>query len=761
MIVRKTRLQAASILAVVMMASAGLGHAQSAMTVSQITSAANNGTDKSMQLLQTVFGSIASNPLNGGSSSSGSGGMIAQALGPLNASILVIGAIWACYLFLAALIATGAEGEFMGAKRSSIWFTIRNGFGISMMVPITGGYSGAQLIMMWATMMGVGIANLTVGTATSVLASGGSMVASPAAPQVMSLAKSLFEANLCAQAANQALKDVQTQTLVAPSASENFSPGTAMGKIVLMNQNGLSCGGAQVDAAQSTGSTGNAVAADNVMATMAPDTSQITSSLTSAQESALTAMQTTLSTAATAYVAAVTGGSQPSDPQTTINQAAQAYQQSIQSAITSAGNSVSSMSTTLQSNLAQSGWIMLGAWYQSFAIANSAMANSAKATATAIPPTDLNSLPYPDLYNNVMASYNQQLAQDASTSVPAVGSVTSSTGVAAGSGTSSLSNFFSVSTDPQHLLAAIFPGQNLVNEVTSLMSTAGTGGAVNPLIGMKNVGDYILDAGWGTLGLYVTDEAIDGAMSSGAGSVAKQVGNVLSGGTFGSVQAALQKVIGALSPLIIMLLVSLFFFGAMLSVYLPMLPFIIWFGGIISWFAIVCEAIVAAPLWAFTHLDGEGEGMGQRTNHGYVFLLNLMLRPAFMVIGFLLAGAGVVGFGTLLNSMFSIAMANAQFASVTGLVSIIAYIVLYVGLCQTLCQGIFGLITHIPNSVFTWVGTAMHAQLGDATHDKNHTFVGGVMQKGGQGLTQGFGPKKKPAPTGGSGISPDEPGSTY
>jgi conjugal transfer/type IV secretion protein DotA/TraY len=760
MIMRKIRLLVTPILTTL----ASAAHAQSAMTMSQITSAANTGTDQSMQLLQTVFGSIASNPLSGGSGSSsgssGSGGVIAQILGPLNGSILVIGGIWAIYLFVAAMIATGQEGEFMGAKRSSIWFTIRNALGISLMVPVTSGYSGAQVIMMWATMMGVGIANLTVSTATSVLASGGSMVASPAAPQVTSLAKSLFEANLCAQAANQGLKDVQTQTLVAPSTSENFASSTATGKVVLMNQNGLSCGGAQIDSAQSTSSS-TATAASGVMATMQPDTSQITSALTSAQESALTAMQTTLSTSATAYVAAVEAGSQPSDPQATINVAAQTYQQSIQTAISSAGNSVSSMSTTLQSSLSQSGWIMLGAWYQSFAIANSAMANSAMATATAIPPTDLNNLPYPDIYNNVMAAYNQQLAQDASTSVAAVGSSTSSPGVAAGSGTSSLSNLFSVSTDPQHILAAIFPGQNLVNQVTSLMSTAGTGGAVNPLIGMKNIGDYILDAGWGMLGLYVADEAMDGATSSGVGLVAKEVGNVLSGGASGSVQGALQKVISALSPLIIMLLVSLFFFGAMLSVYLPMLPFIIWFGGIISWFATVCEGIVAAPLWAFVHLDGEGEGMGPRTNHGYVFLLNLMLRPAFMVIGFLLASTGIVVFGMLLNSMFSVAMANAQFASVTGLVSIIAYIVLYVGMCQTLCQGIFGLITHIPNSVFTWVGTAMHAQLGDNTHDKSHTFVGGVMNKGGQGMTQGFGPKKEPAPTGGSGISPDEPGSTY
>src|SRR5260363_110800 len=69
-----------------------------------------------------------------------------------------------------------------------------------------------------------------------------------------------------------------------------------------------------------------------------------------------------------------------------------------------------------------------------------------------------------------------------------------------------------------------------------------------------------------------------------------------------------------------------------------MLPFIIWFGGVVSWFAVVGEAMIAAPLWAMTHLDGDGEGMGPRTTHGYIFLLNLIFRPVFMVIGFVLAG---------------------------------------------------------------------------------------------------------------------------
>nr|WP_232484083.1 hypothetical protein [Burkholderia gladioli] len=45
------------------------------------------------------------------------------------------------------------------------------------------------------------------------------------------------------------------------------------------------------------------------------------------------------------------------------------------------------------------------------------------------------------------------------------------------------------------------------------------------------------------------------------------------------------------------LMIPLLLVGAGLSLYLPMIPFITWFGAIINWLVIVGEAIVAAPLW--------------------------------------------------------------------------------------------------------------------------------------------------------------------
>ena len=118
------------------------------VAIGDIQNAANRSGDKSMSLLELVFGSVVHNPLAVG----GSGGMLAQVFLVLNSCMLAVGVLWATYHFGAALIATGQEGEFMGEKKSSPWFIIRMCAGFSSLVPLFGGYCGAQMIMLWATM---------------------------------------------------------------------------------------------------------------------------------------------------------------------------------------------------------------------------------------------------------------------------------------------------------------------------------------------------------------------------------------------------------------------------------------------------------------------------------------------------------------------------------------------------------------------------------------------------------------------------------
>ncbi|WP_412548940.1 DotA/TraY family protein [Ralstonia pseudosolanacearum] len=681
--------------------------AQAQVSVGDIQNAANRGGDKSMSLLELAFGPVVHNPLTAG----GSGGMLAQVFLVLNSCMLAVGVLWAMYHFGAALIATGSEGEFMGAKKSSPWFVIRMTAGFASLVPLFGGYCGAQVIMLWGTMMGVGIANMSLDVAVNYLRLGGSMIAAPAAPQATTLAKALFEANLCAQAANTAIDNMPADTGgVSVDPAEKFSTLGKGDKVVLMNQLGLSCGGAEVAIEPP-----QPIPNYDGMTVYSADPGPAYEQMISAHRNALSTIQSTLSSAAQSYVSAVASGTRPSNAQDTINQAALQYQATITQALDSSSSTLHGLENLVQSNLQRDGWIMMGAWYQTFAQANSQMTNLANATASAVPSTDLDNLPYPQLYRKVLAAYSQQIQQAASTGTPQ----------------DRVNNLATGTTDPKNVLSKIFPGQALVKMAIGMNSGQGPNGATNPLIGMKNLGDYILNAGWAALSGYAVVKGGLAASDSLLGKTLSAVGNVFSGGVLGAIKEGAKGMMDALGPFIVVMVITLFFFGASLSIYIPMLPFMIWFGGIVSWYAVVGEAMVAAPLWAMTHLDGDGEGMGQRTTHGYIFLLNVMLRPAFMIVGFILAGTGVVVLGTLLNTMFGVAMQNAQYDSITGLVSIIGFIVLYVGMCQTLLQGTFSLIHVVPDQVFAWIGGQISARVGQDIHEKSQQHLGAGVGQGG------------------------------
>ncbi|WP_255504105.1 DotA/TraY family protein [Caballeronia sp. EK] len=699
----RCRLGLASVLAIAMCSAVHPALAQTNVSMGDITAAANRSGDKSMSLLQLVYGSIVQNPLSSGGNSGG--GMIGSMFLVLNACFLAVGVIWAMYHFGSAMIATGQDGEFLGQKKSSTWYVIRMGAGFTSLVPIFGGYCGAQVIMLWATMMGVGIANLTMDAATTALASGGSMISTPVSPQATSLAKALFEANLCSASANTAIANMPADSGVSVDSSETFGQSSTSNKIVLMNRNGLSCGGAELTL---TDPSSTPLPSHDGMAVYEPNsTSAVFSQMQSAHQAALTAMQSSLSSAAQSYVASVNGGQAPQDAGSIIDNAAHQYEATINAAINASSSSLSGLASELQSNLRRDGWIMMGAWYQTFAQANAQVSGMSNATATGVPPTDLDALPYPQLYRKVQAVYDQQIQRAASTS-------TTSTLVG---------NLSAGVTEPKSIMARIFNGQAIVRYMVGMNSGQGPAGTTNPLIGMKNLGDRILDAGWGALGAYVGIRAIDGGAQKALSGWAGKALDVATGGVAGALSGAASGVLSALTPFVVMILTALFFFGAMLSIYIPMLPFIIWFGGVVSWFAVVGEGLIAAPLWGMTHLDGDGEGMSQKSTHGYIFMLNAMFRPVFMIIGFVLGGGGVVVLGTLLNSMFGVALANAQFDSTTGLVSIIGFIVLYVGMCQTLCNACFGLINVVPDQVFSWIGGSMAGRVGsDVERDSKGHF---------------------------------------
>ena len=146
-------------------------------------------------------------------------------------------------------------------------------------------------------------------------------------------------------------------------------------------------------------------------------------------------------------------------------------------------------------------------------------------------------------------------------------------------------------------------------------------------------------------------------------------------------------------------------------------------------------------------MEAEGEGMGQKTAHGYMYLLNLFFRPALMVIGLVLGWYIMQVYGFLLKNMLGIFFGsgygetNAFFHSLTGFFMFIACIVVFSSLAMSTVNKAFSLIHVMPDQVITWVGGHFKGFGGEEGRESHQVFAG-VARFGQRSLNKGL-PKGK------------------
>ncbi|WP_122378250.1 DotA/TraY family protein, partial [Pseudomonas cannabina] len=606
-------------------------------TISEIAAAAKRTGDKSREALVSIYGNVVNNPLAGGDTSGDT--ILASIFSVFNGALLVVGAIWACYIVFRKLTRTAHDGSVFDKQQSSIWGPVRLVWGLVSLVPTASGWSLSQLLMLWgASVMGIGIANLGVDNAMEAFTDGTSMVVQPVMPSTVGLAHSVFEANLCLHGINAGI--AQAQASGALVTQNGYVQQSATQSGFILKNSSFVCGGADIQGdlepqAVSTNWFGGTI-----------DVSDIRQ----AHLAALQAMQASLSTSAQNFVNAVIqrqSGQTNSlpDVEMAVQSAAQAYENSVNSVAATKQGNIGELASKMNSSIKEGGWWTLGAWYQTFAQANTKLSDAMAAKASVFGMSSGGDPAIVNVYASSMAAYKAQ--QETSTWTSTLGTQ-SSGDYSKGAG----------GADAGSIIGSIFsaPGQRIVNYLVDVNAGGEGMGQLNPLIKMKNLGDYTMVAAETALGGYVAAKTLEKVKEgwSVAGAFSK-VANAVS-----SVGDALSGVLGAVGPFIIMLIIALFILGGTLSTYLPMVPFIIWFGAAVNWLVVVGEAVIAAPLWAITHLNGEGDGMGQKTTHGYIFLLNVMVRPILMVLGFFLGGAALIAGGTLLNQLFGVALGGCR-----------------------------------------------------------------------------------------------------
>lgn len=231
------------------------------------------------------------------------------------------------------------------------------------------------------------------------------------------------------------------------------------------------------------------------------------------------------------------------------------------------------------------------------------------------------------------------------------------------------------------------------------------------------------------------------------------LGGVLSAGIAAVLPAAIWVgvlAVGVLVPLIGM--------GLTMSAYLPLVPAMFWTLAIVGWLLTVAEALFMAPLWAFIHLETEGEGMGQKTVTGYAFIMNLMLKPLVMLFAFTVAPLILNATWAMLADFITGVMAATNKASFAGLFTWLGLVFALMTIAMAMVYKVYGVATGLADAIPAWLGTNFH----NYTAHAEGTGFGAGSDSGsavGRALGNASAPKNRVAGSDGKGKIEGEGGS--
>lgn len=704
----------------------GLAYADILSDIADILSTINKEKDESFGMLRSVLGDFTLNPFQTQSGSTGS--LLSSMFKDFNMFIFSAACLWMAYNLLAALAQTMHEGVVLGKRMSTVWVPFRIAFGTLSLMPIFGGWAFCQALMVMACLLGIAGANRISNTAIS-SAAGFETTVNPMgnvkqAAQIHNMELYIARALACRKAsqvmaasmaaAGQAASNDFPVVISTVGSDSNvidmtfagrqesgLDGASACGKITLSfsprsnsgvgSMMGFRIEGINYSGIRTIAMTAHAATLNTVYLAAEPIIAGVSSTSTEGQ---LAAAKAAISQG---YFGLYTNTFQAK----LAGLAAQAK----------GASNAGAISEQLTTKMREGGWATLGIWYSVFAEANEAM-NEMLDPVVTLQPIVATSSTATEMLDGLGATIDSAQAS----------------GVTSATGNTSIG---------QYIMGGILNGG---------IGASGTGASnnINPIIAFKNLGDNALTL---AQSLYLAAKVVEGFGSSDSkkkdseesdepGFVSKLVKKIpIVGGIAGTIAAIADDAKALLVPVAFLLFVT----AAVMAFYIPMVPFIQWFAAMIQWFTSVIESLIGSSLWAMAHFDSDGEGMGQRTSYGYTYLLNNFARPIIMTFAFFIASAAINVLGTYLFRYFGSAVASAQGNSLTGLVSIVAYLVIFTVLGLTLVNTTFATMLQLADRMIGWIGSNHSSDAGNDVENK----VSMAFLAAGKGATGAIGSKGK------------------
>lgn len=650
-------------------------------------------TNAANDLLCATIGDVGGTGLFGDCKAGGTAALH-QVLKTFNLAIFSVASLFVAWNLLSGVMSAANDGEFLGKKNHSTWGPIRMVMGGAMLVPAFGGFNLAQLIMVWATAVGVGIAGAGASTAISTM-NAFSQINPTESPAV----KGRTVANLInAKTVCVTEWTIHTDKLRREGSLDTDATAREWGFVAetVENLSGELVVRLKYGEVNSGGGYRNDICGvqDFPLPTPGVNDSDGVKSILGAIDNAMrSAIPELAGVIFDEYRKVATGaikdeaGLRSSRIRT--DAAISAFDNTLNSAAQSAGQIADSLTSKI--SIGKGNWVAIGFGDVKVAVSAVAVANgatkSAKSTAaTQEAPLTLGSVVDTLVEYNPLVWLFKKNAETAA-SVASAGQ----TVYTAASSASSLSSF----SDNLQIELNKQVGE-LGHKVASQLRNSAKDSGGNPLRALIQLGVDI--SGWmaALVMMFLTTATVVAIIPFPFAGV-----------------SGLITVIGFL---VMSILIPLMFLGIKLAAYLPFLISIIWAGAILNWLVIVVESLFGAPLWAMVHLDMEGEGLNtQKTGHGYIFLLNLLFRPIMMVGSLVFAKLAMNAiFGLFLGSVTGV-LDNLDTTGTNwwaNAMMIIGAVWVVVVFAEQIVTQSMSLIFQIPDKVFAWVGGHFGSNVG-------------------------------------------------
>jgi len=164
--------------------------------------------------------------------------------------------------------------------------------------------------------------------------------------------------------------------------------------------------------------------------------------------------------------------------------------------------------------------------------------------------------------------------------------------------------------------------------------------------------------------------------------------------------------------------------GATMSIYIPMVPYMIFAVTALGWFISVIEAVVAAPVVALGLIIPSQDELGKVTP-ALGMIATIFLRPMLTIIGLLLAAKLFKTTMIMINQGFRTSLASVVSGTGRSMFGWIGMLMLYVGFCIALINKCYSLIHHLPDKILSWIGVS-----GEQTDTSAIKDAKGTMESG-------------------------------